>query len=173
MKKKNRSSMKMFGIFTVVILTLVFMVSCSQAEPESQSSDTESESSVSTQSEDMGSKTDSSMDNGSSSMTASVVKSGTITDGQHLVSAEVKLYSDNTLELVNFNYDGAAPDVYVAIGNKSDDGEFEKLELASDIIEGEQSDATLMIKLDTTEDFNAVSIYCDEFSEDFGSTVLE
>ncbi len=103
---------------------------------------------------------------------AFLIKSGTITDGEHSVSATVDLYSDNTLVLSDFNYDGKAPDVYIAIGNKAEGGEFELIELVTTKLEGVFEDNVISIQLENIEGFNAVSVYCDAYSEDFGSTIL-
>ncbi len=156
-------------------ITLTLLCACS-AQPQSQ--ETQSQS---TMTESQNSESQSESESASSipdSETASepvntIIKSGTIADGEHDVSATVNLYSDGTLELLNFNYDGKAPDVYVAIGNKPQDGEFEKILLVTDKLTEVQENTSLVIVLDDIHGFDAVSIYCDAYSEDFGSIVLQ
>ncbi len=101
-----------------------------------------------------------------------IIKSGQIVDGEYNVSATVNLYDDNRIELVNFNYNGRAPDVYIAIGNKTDGGVFQKIKLVTDKLEGKHENQSIIINVESSESFNAVSVYCDAYSEDFGSTVL-
>ncbi len=101
-----------------------------------------------------------------------IVKTALITDGEHGVSATINLYSDNTLEVMNFNYDGKAPDTYVTVGNITDE-KFEKVALVSEKISEAQENTNLIITLEEGLEFNAVSIYCSIFADDFGSAILE
>ncbi len=103
---------------------------------------------------------------------AKIIKTAVITSGEHGVSATVNLYSDNKLEITGFNYDGKAPDTYVALGNKTED-DFEKTALVSDKITEAQADTSLEIMLEDGLDYNSVSIYCSIFAEDFGSAIFE
>ncbi len=104
---------------------------------------------------------------------AAIVKSGVITDGEHDVAAVVNLYSDNTLEIVGLSYDGKAPDVYIAIGNKTEGGAFEKTELVTEKFEGSYENHDITIELGEGKEFTAVSVYCDVYAEDFGSVILQ
>ncbi len=103
---------------------------------------------------------------------AVLIQTATITGGAHDSSATINIYSDNSVEVLNFNYDGRAPDVYIAIGNIVDGGTFEKVALISDKITVAQENTTLALAIEPNEVFNAVSIYCDQYSDDFGSIVL-
>ncbi len=103
----------------------------------------------------------------------SLVSSAVIENGEHESSATISIYSDNSVEVLNFNYDGRAPDVYIAVGNKSENGAFERVALISEKIEGVQQDATLKLTMDDVGTFNAVSIYCEQYADDFGSSILE
>ncbi len=102
----------------------------------------------------------------------SIVKSGTITNGEYDVAAVVNLYSDNRLELIALNYNGGAPDVYIAIGT-IENGSFQKSAILSGKITEKIENGSFEFMIEDGVDFNAVSVYCDAYSEDFGSTVLE
>ncbi len=102
-----------------------------------------------------------------------LLKTAVIENGAHGVTAQISLFSDNILVLENVNYDGKAPDAYVAIGNKTEGAQFEKTKLVSEKIEEELIESTITIQLEEDEDFNAVSIYCNFFADDFGSAILQ
>ncbi len=102
-----------------------------------------------------------------------LVKTAQIENGEHSVSAIINFFSDNTLVLENFNYDGKGPDVYVAIGNKADGGEFEKTKLVTEKLVKQYEAETITIQVEEGELFNAVSVYCDYYADDFGSAVLQ
>ncbi len=100
-----------------------------------------------------------------------VLKTGTITNGEHKVSAVINLYNNGTLELTDFNYDGRAPDVYVAFGT-IEDGKFVYEGLLGDKITTALENETLTIQVDQNIDIKAISIWCHQFTEDFGSTTM-
>ncbi len=102
-----------------------------------------------------------------------LLKTAVIENGSHGVTAQISLFSDNTLVLENVNYDGKAPDVYIAIGNKTEGEKFEKTKLVTEKIEEELREETIIIQLEESDDFNAVSIYCDFYADDFGSAILQ
>ncbi len=95
-----------------------------------------------------------------------------ITDGDHDVSAQATIYSDGKLILENFYYDGAAPDVYVALGTKDDEGNFTLEQIISEKLEGAFENATFSVEIPLDVEFNAVSIWCDQYTEDFGSGIF-
>ncbi len=165
------------------IFTATFMVACSADEKEDDYSSSQSTQFESSELEkpDVSSEPESNLTEQNENSTEEleevleeviVSKNGNITGGSYSVSATVNLLSDNTLELHNFNYNGGAPDVYVAIGNIVDGGSFEKIKLVTDKLDGAYENQTISIKLEEGDAFNAVSVYCDAYSEDFGSTIL-
>ncbi len=93
----------------------------------------------------------------------------TITGGSHNSSATVNLYSDNTIEVLSFNFDGRAPDVYIALGNYDNNGVFQRTLIVSPKLEGAFTDATLNYTIEEDVAFDAVSIWCEAYAEDFGS----
>ncbi len=104
---------------------------------------------------------------------AEPIKSAVIQLGEHDVEGHAEFRDDNTLVLSNFSYDGEAPDVFVSLGTYDSKGEFvyevnlEKLERAYD-------NETIIIDLGSTNlaNYTAISIWCDKFSEDFGSAEI-
>lgn len=92
----------------------------------------------------------------------------------HGVSGSVTIVDDRTLRIDNFFYDGLGPDVYVyvAMNKQFSQGLAVSPELASTPYE----DATVVVDLPdgvTLADFNSVSIWCRQFSSDFGSGYFE
>ncbi len=158
-----------------ILLAFVYLTSCSN---KSLSHSETSVSSIVTSSSKAEASSIASVPNSSASGSSIaidevfVVSTAVIENGEHASSATINIYSDNTVEVLNFNYDGRAPDVYIAVGIKSEDGSFERVALISNKIEGVQQDATLNLTLNNVGDFNAVSIYCEQYSDDFGSSLL-
>ncbi len=175
MKIKHFSFLKPTLIFIVSISILIFMVGCSGNQPEQSTASVSpaSESVSSTSAADSEVNDDS--NDGSvptSAEEVTLLKSASITDGAHDVSAVIELYSDNTLLVTGFNYDGKAPDVYIAIGTKPDGGEFEPTQMVSEKLEGAYENGELTINLPEGATFDAVSVYCEQYNDDFGSVVL-
>ena len=91
----------------------------------------------------------------------------------HGVSGMVTIVDERTLRLDSFNYDGLGPDVYVYVAQDRDfiNGMAVTPELRSTPYNNE----TVLITLPgnvTLADFNSVSIWCRQFSSDFGSGVF-
>ncbi len=174
-KEKNIVFVLRVLVFSVVVIIL--LTSCSDSTVEQESSEQMPDSSTSSQhdvsSDDVPEEVDGSEISDSEDDTVSIVKSASIENGAHESSADINLYSDNTLVLENFTYDGKGPDVYVAIGNKNGDGDFERLELVTEKLTREYTGEPITIQLSTDVEFNAVSIYCEAYSDDFGSTILQ
>ncbi len=104
-----------------------------------------------------------------------VMKFASIQQGEHNSKAEIDINDDNTVVLYDFYYDGKAPDVYIAVGDFDDNGEFVKGEIISELIEGvyEGQEYRFTIKEGVNIDnYTAISIYCDRYSEDFASAEL-
>ncbi len=104
-----------------------------------------------------------------------VVKYASIQTGEHNSSAEIDINNDNTVILNEFYYDGKAPDVYIALGNFDENGEFVKGEIVSPLIEGVYKGEEYRFTLSSDIDFDsytAISIYCNRYSEDFASAQL-
>ncbi len=167
--------MKLALLFILSISILMFMVGCSGDEaaqstsPVSQASESVSSVSVAS-SEISNASSDASMPSSAEEVT--LLKSASITDGAHDVSATIELYSDNTMLVTGFNYDGKAPDVYIAIGTKPDGGTFEPTQMVTEKLEGAYENGELTIQLPEGVDFDAVSVYCEQYNDDFGSAVL-
>ncbi len=162
----------------LVLAVVLFFASCSTDDDTSSKASVSSSTPVASQSTDESSvpEVSSEQEDSSSDIQAedkTIIQTATITDGAHASSAIINIYSDNSVEVLNFNYDGKAPDVYIAVGNKDNSGNFERVALLSNKIEGAQQDATLMLELGDVTEFNAVSIYCEQYSDDFGSSLLE
>ncbi len=167
--------MKLALVFIISILILMFKVGCSGDEtaqstsPASQASESVPAASVAS-SEVSDASSDASMPSSAEEVT--LLKSASITDGAHDVSAVVELYSDNTLLVTGFNYDGKAPDVYIAIGTKPEGGAFEPTQMVTEKLEGAYENGELTISLPEGATFDAVSVYCEQYNDDFGSAVL-
>ncbi len=107
--------------------------------------------------------------------TVAAVRGGNLSSLAHNVSGNVTVYEDNSIDVVLFNYDGRAPDVYFALGHYNN-GEFVYEILITDIITEAFVDDTYEIIVDddiNLDDYEAISVWCHEFSEDFGSTELK
>lgn len=91
----------------------------------------------------------------------------------HQVSGTATVIDDCTIEVTNFNYDATAPAVYFYAGS---DGEFSDSnafaiseQLRSDGTD--YSNETITLNLPegkTLDDFNSISVWCEEFSVNFG-----
>ncbi len=168
MKRKN------LWLVLAVILA-VSLVGCGSDDFSSDTrlsdSETNSVESGSVEDSEEASSESDSEDGGESSL----LKSAIVTDGEHNVSGEIFIYSDNTLVIENFTYDGKAPDTYIALGHH-DGGKFVLGEVVSEIIvdaySGEEYSIELPSNLDIA-DYDAVSVYCLAFGENFGSADLK
>ncbi len=92
----------------------------------------------------------------------------------HNVTGEVSIFSDNTLNIENFSYDGKAPDVYVYLGYY-EGNKFIPTHRISELLDRAYTGELFITSIPADIDFNsinAVSIWCDEFTEDMGSTSL-
>ena len=92
---------------------------------------------------------------------------------QHGVSGVVSIVNERTLRITNFNYDGRGPLVYVYLGADNSNGSF-----ASGPTVGAQLQSrpyvneTIEVQLpegQTLDGYKAVSIWCVQFSVNFGS----
>ncbi len=104
-----------------------------------------------------------------------VIKYATILTGEHNSSAQVDINDDLSVNLYNFFYDGKAPDVYIALGNFDNNGNFVKGEVVSPLIEGVYKGEDYKFSLSSDinlESYTAISIYCNQYSEDFASAEL-
>ncbi len=103
-----------------------------------------------------------------------VILTGSLETYAHDVSGNVKIYEDGTLEITNFNYDGLAPDVYLALGHITDDFLYQIL-LSEELEEAYEDETYTMIIPETVDinNYSALSVWCHEFAEDFGSTALK
>ncbi len=99
--------------------------------------------------------------------------SGSITNGLYQVAAQITLSSDSILNLEQVSYTGRAPDVYIALGN-IENGIFVPTEIISEKLDRAYENESLSFDLKEYDlsEFNAVSFWCDAYSEDFGSTLL-
>ncbi len=173
--------MKKTLLILFVFLCVIFMFSCAkESDTQIQSSSSQNSESSAFLQED----SDSTQSNGADTADAKdsedetketvvVTKTATITNGQHNVSATFTFFSNNTLEVSNFYYDGKAPDTYISIGNIGDDNKYVHAEALSDIIVDAYEGETLIIELPqsiNTDDYNAVSVYCLAFNDSFGSS---
>ncbi len=105
-----------------------------------------------------------------------LLKTATLLGTAHDVAGTVNVYDDGVLEIEGFSYDGTAPDVYVAFGSLSEEGAFQYEVLATPLIEGAYSNETLALTMESGVDaaaYSAVSIWCHDFEEDFGSAPLQ
>ncbi len=88
----------------------------------------------------------------------------------HGVSGQVTIIDEQTLRISQFNYDGLGPLVFVYVAKDNDfiNGEAIGQELASMPYENATFDVSLPSHI-SLMDFNSVSIWCVQFSADFGS----
>ncbi len=155
----------------IIALSIVLFSACSNDVQKSSISEAMMKDTASSLPETNESEVSSSSSEDVEARDIYVIRKASISEGEHNVSADIILYSDNTLEITNFNYDGKAPDTYIAVGN-IEDGKFAKVALISDIIEDKQENTTIILAIDDSLEFNAVSIWCDKYKEDFGSDLL-
>ncbi len=161
---------------SILVLSFLFLVSCSSATDASQDSPASSQEISSAMPAISSEAVSSEMDTSSEPAQATPLKTATLSGIAHDVSGTVHVYENGTLELLNFSYDGAAPDVYVAFGSMDENGIFQYEILATALIEGEYNNETVVLPLEDGVDstaYTAVSIWCHEFSEDFGSASFQ
>ncbi len=105
----------------------------------------------------------------------SVIKKTSVT-GVHNISGDVLVYDDNTIVIENFTYDGKAPSTFVALGHHDDRGIFVYETVISEIIIDPYDGEDYFIeapKGTNLADYEAVSIYCLQYRENFGSADFE
>jgi hypothetical protein len=97
---------------------------------------------------------------------------------QHDVSGWVEIVDDRTLRLHDFTYDGLAPRVYVTLAAEDTNDAFrqgiylEPVFAVGRAYDNEMVEVTLPSDVASWAGFHAVSIWCDEFSVNFGSGVF-
>ncbi|MGJ8681298.1 DM13 domain-containing protein [Paraglaciecola sp.] len=100
---------------------------------------------------------------------------GTFSNFAHDVSGMAKVIDGCTIEITMFNFDGQAPNVRFYSGNNLNFSGDKALAL-SDRIDGRAyKDETIVLRLPNTlsmDDFDSISVWCVEFTVDFGSLVL-
>lgn len=92
--------------------------------------------------------------------------------GGHNVDGLVTIVDERTLQVEHFTYDGTAPLVYFYLGASNDDVAFENGLRLDPILDREYSDESLVLKLpasETLDSYNAISVWCVEFSVSFSS----
>ncbi len=157
-------------LILILILCLALVGCNSEMEPEKLNSNDENSQIVDSEKEVEG-------ENDIKNTVADIVvlKMASIPEGEHKSRAEVDINDDNTVVLYDFYYDGKAPDVYIAVGDFDENGNFVKGELISELIEGVYEGAEYRFNIPNEVDLNkytAISIYCDRYSEDFASAKL-
>jgi hypothetical protein len=98
-----------------------------------------------------------------------------ITRGEHSVTAQVTIVDERTLQVEHFTYDGTAPLVYFYLGASDDDTAFENGLQLDPILDRAYNDETLVLKLpgaETLDGYNAISVWCAQFSVSFGSATF-
>ncbi len=166
----------MYKIFVIFVM-FIFLTACAQ---NGDDIDTNSKASQSPQSE-LDSQVDSKPQSGEAEATeeplqeegASVLKTAVFEPGEHSTSGTLEILSDNTVKISNFSYDGLAPDVYIALGTLSDNGEFVFEVVLTEIIVGDYNDEDVILNFAEDIDisqYSAASIWCLQYSEDFNSS---
>ncbi len=159
----------------IVTLALCFILVACSAPGSSESADAGSTDLSSSKSEQVSGSSDSEpsdLQSSSPTTDVTVLKSATVPLGEHDTSGMFEFLSDGTVKITDFNYDGAAPDVYIALGDYDDEGNFVYGELATEKIDGAYENEDVMYELESgvdVEKYSAVSIWCHNFTEDFSS----
>ncbi len=105
-----------------------------------------------------------------------IVKQASIPIGEHNAGGEIKVYDTNTVEVSNFTYDGGAPDTYIALGNYDAEGNFVYKVIISNELNKTYDNESFSLILPSTVDINeydAISVWCDQFSENFADAPLK
>ncbi len=96
-----------------------------------------------------------------------------IAAGEHDVKGEFTVLDNNTIEATQLYYDGKAPDVYIVLGSIENDKFEPKLTVSTKLNALDGGKMTLILPEGTNiDDFDAISFWCQDFEEDFGSTRL-
>lgn len=94
---------------------------------------------------------------------------------QHNVSGWVEIVDERTVRLHDFTYDGLGPRVYVTLGAADSNSAFaaglylDPVFAVGRAYAGETVDVTLPDGVESFDGYRAVSVWCDEFSVNFGS----
>ncbi len=169
--KKNIIKLLLVAIFSVGLIAC----SAQETQQSSQQSSSSVVSQVPESSSVPASESSSQQTQDVTTQEVTVLKTATIQDGDHDVSATIEFMSDGTFTAKGFTYDGKAPDTYIALGSYDDEGEFVYEALVSPIIEGAYDNQDISFSLPediALEDYTAVSVWCHRFTEDFGSAEL-
>ncbi|MCJ8313043.1 MAG: DM13 domain-containing protein [Saccharospirillaceae bacterium] len=85
----------------------------------------------------------------------------------HRVSGQIEILNDCTLRITDFTYDGKGPDTFFYVAR---DGDYKNGSQVGDQLKRGQSykNNTLLIKIDQLDDFNSISVWCEDFSVNFG-----
>ncbi len=156
-------------LYTLVLSLMILLIGCGSGAPSEVLDDADIKSRSDGQSDDIN---DSDDDKPLESLDDSVVKMTTVT-GVHNISGDIFIYDDNTLVIENFTYDGKAPSTFVVLGHHDDDGFFVFETTISDIIVDAYEGEDYFIEAPdgvNLADYEAVSIYCVQYSENFGSS---
>ncbi len=150
--------MKNIKVIVLVLVLCLLLTGCSQKEEPITTEETQI--------------TEESQAHAEADEDAAVIKAAIIPKGEYDTSGKVEIMDNNILRISEFNYNGGAPDVYIALGNYDDNGDFIYGELVSPKLEGEYTNEELVYEISQNVDvnqYNAVSIWCHNFSEDFSS----
>ena len=81
----------------------------------------------------------------------------------------------HTLQVEHFTYDGTAPLVYFYLGASNDDGAFQNGLQLDPLLDRPYDDESLVLNLpegETLDGYNAISVWCAEFSINFSSAAF-
>ncbi len=158
-------------IYALLLTLGLFLVSCSNKNNENSTdvqTDTDSEAIADSEESDID------MDDAPILVASAISSKEALKNTSHEVSGEVSIFSDNTLNIENFSYDGGAPDVYVYLGYYDGD-DFVPVHRVSNLLDRSYENELFITTIPTDVDLdsnNVVSIWCDKFTEDMGSTEL-
>lgn len=95
----------------------------------------------------------------------------------HQVSGTATIVSSNTIHVHNFNYDGGGPAVYFYLGTNATHDAFAGGIYFTNVLSGTTySNDTVVVTLpgdQTLDGYNALSVWCADFSIDFGSGTFQ
>jgi hypothetical protein len=95
-----------------------------------------------------------------------------IPPGLHSVEALLTIVDQQTLQVEHFTYDGTAPLVYFYLGASDNDIDFENGLQLEPLLDRAYEDESLTLTLpegETLDGYNAISVWCAQFSINFGS----
>lgn len=101
---------------------------------------------------------------------------GTFSTLAHNVSGRAIIIDNCTLEISMFNYDGAAPNVRFYAGINGNFSAVEAFAISERINGRSYSNETIILALPEgkfVDDFDSLSVWCADFSADFGSLLLQ